>query len=89
MTKKAAATTTNSPSATDHFSLGTLATDLLDTAWRIAIPVLLFAGAGIFIDVNAGSEPWCTLLGTAVGFIFAGLLVKKQLAAAAAQENKK
>jgi len=89
MTKKAAAPTTNSLSGKDHFDLGTLATDLLDTTWRIAVPVLLFAGAGIFIDAKTGSAPWCTLLGTGIGFIFAGLLVKKQLAAAAEQENKK
>jgi len=89
MTKKAAAPTTNSLSGKDHFSLGTLATDLLDTAWRIAVPVLLFAGIGIFVDINAGSKPWCTLLGTVVGFGFAGLLVKKQLDAAAEEENKK
>jgi F0F1-type ATP synthase assembly protein I len=89
MNKKAAVPTTNSPSANDRFSLSALAGDLLDTAWRIAIPVLLFAGAGIFIDAKTGSEPWCTLLGTVIGFIFAGLLVKKQLATAAEQENKK
>jgi F0F1-type ATP synthase assembly protein I len=89
MTKKAAAPTTKSVSGNDHFSLGTLASDLMDTAWRIAVPVLLFAGAGIFVDSQVGSEPWCTLLGTVIGFIFAGLLVKKQLAAAAEQENEK
>lgn len=89
MTKQAAATTTNSPSGKDHFSLGALAIDLLDTAWRIAIPVLLFAGAGIFIDRQIGSKPWCTLLGTVIGFVVAGWLVKKQLDAATEQENKK
>jgi F0F1-type ATP synthase assembly protein I len=88
MTKKAADKTTNSPSVKDHFSLSTLATDLLDTAWRIAVPVLLFAGAGIFVDIKLGSKPWLTLLGTVIGLVFAGLLVKKQLDAAAEQENK-
>jgi F0F1-type ATP synthase assembly protein I len=87
MTKQAAVTTTNSPSGKDHFSLGTLAIDLLDTAWRIAIPVLLFAGTGIFVDRQIGSKPWCTLLGTVIGFVIAGWLVKKQLDAAE-QENK-
>jgi F0F1-type ATP synthase assembly protein I len=90
MTMKAAdKPTTNSPSGKDHFSLGTLATDLLDTAWRIAIPVLVFASAGIFVDSKVGSAPWVTLSGMAVGFVFAGLLVKKQLDAANGQEGKK
>jgi F0F1-type ATP synthase assembly protein I len=88
MTKKAAVTTTNSASGNDRFSLGALAIDFLDTAWRIAIPVLIFAGIGIFVDVNAETKPWFTLLGTIVGFVFAGLLVKKQLEAAE-QEDKK
>jgi F0F1-type ATP synthase assembly protein I len=88
MTKKAAVTTTNSASGNDHFSLGALAIDFLDTAWRIAVPVLIFAGIGIFVDVNAETKPWFTLLGTLVGFVFAGLLVKKQLEAAE-QEDKK
>lgn len=56
--------------------------DFVDTAWRIAIPVVLFAGAGIFIDKKVGSEPWITLLGVVVGFVVAGLLVKQQLMAA-------
>lgn len=89
MKKQAAGPTTKLPSVKDHFSLGTLAIDLLDTAWRIAIPVLLFAGAGIFIDIKVGSKPWVTLLGTVIGLVFAGLLVKKQLDAAAEQEDKK
>lgn len=88
MKKQAAVPTTNSPSVKDHFGLGTLAIDLLDTAWRIATPVLLFAGAGIFIDIKVGSKPWVTLLGAVIGLVFAGLLVKKQLDAAE-QEDKK
>jgi F0F1-type ATP synthase assembly protein I len=51
--------------------------ELLETTWRIVVPVLLFAGIGILLDRNLGSKPWMTLLGTAIGFVFAGLLVKK------------
>lgn len=51
--------------------------ELLETTWRIAVPVLLFAGIGIVFDRNLGTKPWMTLLGTAIGFVFAGLLVKK------------
>lgn len=89
MTKKAAVTTTKSGNGADSFSFGALALDFMDTTWRIATPVLLFAGAGIFVDAKVGSEPWLTLLGTVIGFIIAGMLVKKQIVAAAAQEDKK
>lgn len=54
--------------------------ELADTTWRIAVPVLLFAGVGIVADRTWGSKPWVTLLGTAIGFVAAALLVKRQLA---------
>jgi F0F1-type ATP synthase assembly protein I len=88
MTKKAAATTTKSGNGVDNFSFKGLALDFLDTTWRIATPVLIFAGAGIFADNKAGTKPWLTLLGTVIGFIIAGMLVRTQLMAAAAQEDK-
>lgn len=51
----------------------------MDTAWRMTVPVVLFAGLGIFIDRSLGSKPWVTLLGMVIGFIFAGILVKRQI----------
>src|ERR1700754_2711043 len=53
--------------------------ELADTTWRISVPVLLFAGAGIVADRSWGSKPWLTLLGTLIGFGCAALLVKRQL----------
>ncbi len=87
MKKAADHTTTKASSGTNHFSLSTLAFDLLDTAWRIAIPVVLFAGAGIFIDRKLGSAPWATLLGSVAGFVVAGFLLKAQLQAVEREEN--
>lgn len=77
---KAADSTTN-PHKPEPSVLGTILTDLADTAWRIAVPVLLFAGIGIVIDKKIGSAPWVTLAGLVIGFVFAGLLIKRQLAA--------
>lgn len=89
MKKAAAHPTTKSPSGnTDHFSLGSLAADFLNTAWRIAVPVIIFAGLGIFMDNKLGSQPWLTLLGAAVGLVFAGLLVKQQLSVVAREDEK-
>ncbi len=85
---KAAQPTTNSAGGRKPSILGTLGLDLLDTTWRIAVPVLIFSGTGIFVDVKVGSGPWFTLLGMAAGFVLAFLLVKKQLAAVDEQEGK-
>lgn len=79
MKKAAAHTTTTKPSGNNHFTLGTLASDFLDTTWRISVPVVIFAGVGIFIDTKLESKPWCTLLGMVVGFAAAGYLLKLQL----------
>ena len=89
MKKAAAHPTTKSPSGDiDHFSLGSLAADFLSTAWRIAVPVVLFAGLGIFIDIKVGSKPWLTLLGTVIGLVLAGALVKKQLSAVIGEDKE-
>jgi F0F1-type ATP synthase assembly protein I len=63
--------------STDKLGVGR---ELLDTTWRMTVPVVIFAGIGIAIDIATGSKPWVTLLGTMVGFYFAILLVKRQIA---------
>jgi len=88
MNKAADHPTTKSASGKDQFSLGTLALDFLDTTWRIAIPVVLFAGAGIFLDQKLNIAPWSTLAGATVGFVIAGLLLKRQLQAVQREEKK-
>lgn len=87
MKKAAAHPTTSTAHGKAGFGLGTIALDLLDTTWRIAAPVLLFASFGIFIDIKAHTKPWATLLGLVIGFVFAALLLKKQLAAVEKREQ--
>ncbi|HEY5668296.1 MAG TPA: AtpZ/AtpI family protein [Candidatus Saccharimonadales bacterium] len=89
MNKAADHTTTKSPRGKDQYSLSTLALDLLDTTWRIAIPVVLFAGAGIFLDRKIHAAPWFTLTGAVLGFVIAGLLLRQQLHAVMREESKK
>jgi F0F1-type ATP synthase assembly protein I len=79
MTKKAAETTTDHARG-NALSLGTLGVQFLDTTWRVAVPVLIFAGIGIFADIKVGTKPWLTLLGVVIGFVFAGALIKRLLA---------
>lgn len=61
------------------FTLGGAALQLLDTTWRIAVPVIILAVVGILLDKRLHTAPWLTLAGMAVGFAIAGLLVKRQI----------
>lgn len=81
MKKPAASQPTNDISSdpTASFATLTIGRDFLNTLWRMATPVLLFAGLGIVGDKQLGTKPWLTLLGMLVGFFFASLLIKKQL----------
>lgn len=79
MKKAADSPTTKSICGNDRYSFGTLASDLIDTTWRIAIPVVIFALIGIFVDTRFDTSPWLTLLGMVIGFFAAGALLKQQL----------
>lgn len=89
MKKAAAHPTTSNADGNTGFGLGTVALDFLDTTWRIAVPVVLFAGLGMFADIKLGSKPWLTLLGLVIGFIAAGLLIREQLANVNKREDTK
>lgn len=79
MKKKAAVPTTQSPQGDKPFTIATLGFDLLDTTWRIIVPVIIFASIGIFADITLETKPWLTMLGVVIGFVFAGLLIRKLL----------
>ena len=88
MKKTAAHSTTNNLSHVPE-SLGSLhiGREFLDTTWRIAVPVILFAAIGIFADKHLGTKPWLTLLGVLIGFTLACLLVRRQLLASEAEDE--
>ncbi|MBW4061818.1 AtpZ/AtpI family protein [Candidatus Saccharibacteria bacterium] len=52
---------------------------LADTTWRIVVPTISLALLGIGADLKFATKPWCTLLGTLLGFGIAGALIKRQL----------
>jgi F0F1-type ATP synthase assembly protein I len=82
--KKTAAKPTTTPPAPDHknpISDLKIIQSFADTTWRIAVPVVGLTLIGIYIDKHHGTKPWLTLAGSIVGFIIAGLLVKRQIAA--------
>lgn len=60
-----------------------------DTTWRIAVPVVGMTMMGIYVDTHYGTKPWLTLTGTVIGFVLAGLLVKRQLKAVSGEGDNK
>ena len=74
-----AADSTTKTSQNSPFVVGTLASDILSTAWRMTVPVVVLAICGLLLDKQLDTAPWFTLLGTIVGFGFSALLVKKQI----------
>lgn len=51
---------------------------VLDTAWRIVLPVTSMSILGVVADSILDSGPWLGLLGLMIGFVFASVLVKHQ-----------
>jgi F0F1-type ATP synthase assembly protein I len=89
MKQAAAHTTTNSGSGKAPFTAGIIGLTFLDTTWRIVTPVLLFTILGIIADRTLGTKPWLTIVvAVPVGFLFAALLIKRQLEAVARSEEE-
>ncbi len=58
-----------------HIILGTL----LDTTWRMFVPVVLFTLIGYGIDAGFNTQPTATVIGLAIGVISSFGLVAIQL----------
>jgi F0F1-type ATP synthase assembly protein I len=81
--------TTKSREHDAQMGVNIIALTFLDTTWRIATPVILFTVLGIVADRSFGTKPWLTLPSVIIGFVFAVLLVKRQLAAVQQAEDNK
>lgn len=57
----------------------TIALQLLDTTWRVALPILLFTYAGHKLDLAMGTNPLFIVLGLFLSLAVATLLVYKQI----------
>ena len=89
MKQAAASTTTNTSGGKAQFTTGIIGLTFLDTTWRIVTPVLLFTILGIVADRTLGTKPWLTILvAVPVGFVFAVLLIKRQLEAVEAADKR-
>lgn len=81
MNKTAAhsATSINKTNSTQTVNTLQFGRTYLGTGWRIILPVVISVAFGAFGDTRFGSKPWLTLIGLVVGFMVAGLLVKRQV----------
>jgi F0F1-type ATP synthase assembly protein I len=64
------------PSSPQKLNVGR---EIVDTTWRMTVPVVIFAFIGIFADIQLETKPWLTFLGVIIGFYFAYALIKKQI----------
>ena len=53
--------------------------DIADTTWRMFLPTIAGIVGGAAADSYLGTSPWLFAIGTLVGCVIAGMLVKKQL----------
>lgn len=52
---------------------------MADTTWRMFVPATLFVGLGLWADLNWGTKPWLTFVGTILGLAAGVYLIRKQL----------
>ena len=77
--KKAAHPTSPATAPEPVFTVLSVGVQMLDTTWRVVVPVLALAVLGILFDRHFGTKPWMTIAASIVGFAIAALLVKRQL----------
>lgn len=52
---------------------------MMDTAWRVAIPIIVLTIAGIQLDKSNGTQPLYTLIGLFLALAASSLLVYRQI----------
>lgn len=67
------------PTPPDKSTVILLLTTIGDTTWRMFIPIIGLAIAGVALDVRLYTKPWLTVLGIIIGVIIASVLVLRQL----------
>jgi F0F1-type ATP synthase assembly protein I len=81
MSKAAARKTTTSDKNvnSDNLSGWTIAIQLMDTSWRVAVPILAFSYIGIQLDKHLHTRPLYSILGLFLALALATFLVYKQI----------
>lgn len=53
--------------------------DIADITWRMFVPALIGIVGGYTLDNTFNTKPWLFILGTVIGCIGAGILIKQLL----------
>ena len=80
MKRAAAKTTTKEEQKLSSSVSGmTVAVQLLDTSWRVALPIVILSWLGIHLDHHYHHKILFTVTGICLSLIFATILVYKQI----------
>lgn len=52
---------------------------LLDTTWRMFVPIVTLSVLGIVIDTAFALRPWCMLGGMAIAVVITAYLIARQI----------
>ncbi len=64
-----------SPTTSGLAPLNQLPVYLVDTTWRVAVPILVFSIGGYKLDQKYSTDPWLTIIGVILSVVFATLLM--------------
>lgn len=70
-------TSKSKPSVQDGSSSMPLSKGLAETAWRVAVPFLVFSLGGIWLDDKLQSSPVFTLIGLVLALAGVGIVVRR------------
>lgn len=73
--------------ATPESSIIPLMTTIGDTTWRMFVPAIGFTLLGVWCDHVWHTKPWLMIVGIALGFLGAYLLVSRQYKQAKGEKN--
>jgi NhaP-type Na+/H+ or K+/H+ antiporter len=71
----------STPNPDQLAALDRLPVHLLETTWRVAVPILLFSIGGYKLDQRYGTKPWLSIAGLFLALTFATLLIYRYLKA--------
>jgi len=66
------------PTPPDHSTVVLLLGTAGDTTWRMFVPIVGLAVAGVWADRTLGTKPFMTIFGIVVGIVIAAYLVRRQ-----------
>jgi len=67
------------PTPPTHTTVILLLGTMVDTTWRMFVPIIGLLLLGLWADRSWGTAPWLTVTGMILGIALAALLVQRQI----------